>query len=793
MEDEVVKKPARPRRSKLKICLLLLCLFSLLGGFGGYVYLNRGLPDIRQIDSYQPSLTTRLYALDGREFAQFAVEKRILVPISAIPRALTDAIVSVEDASFYEHHGIDWQGILRAAIKNLKAGRFVEGGSTITQQLARALFLNPRKTIARKLREALLSLKIERSYSKENILELYLNQVYFGHGAYGVESAAHAYFDKSVSDLDLAECALIAGLPRAPNSYSPIRHPIKANQRKKHVLDRMLAEGRITQEEYQAAAEEKLRVRHNKGGKSAAPYFTEHIRRQLEQKYGSTALYRSGMKVYTTVNLRLQHLAQDALRWGIKELDRRQGYRIITEETVIPPKFIPPEDLASLEIGREYLGTVEVVTPAELTVRIGKCLGRLPKRQMNWLRSKPEAVFKPGDKVITKVLGLEKTAAQVLYTLALEQEPLAQGSIVVLDPATGYILAMVGGYDFETSKFNRAVQARRQPGSSFKPIIYTTALMQGLTLADIILDTAIIYKDEMMDEDWKPVNYYERFYGPTTLRRALEHSRNVVTVKLLERVGIENAIKTARLLGIKSLLVDDLSLALGSSGVTLLELTSAYGVFPNGGVRVPPISIRYVTDNEGNILEENCPSPKRVLDEKTAYLMTSLLQGVVEHGTGRRARQIGRPLAGKTGTTNKYIDAWFMGFSPQIVTGVWIGMDEHKSMGPVETGSRAACPVWVRFMKDALMNTPVQDFRPPPGIVRVSIDTESGLLATNECEKIIVEDFIEGTQPTQLCDRHQPTGDKFLKVDMDLSREEFELADAAVDQPETTEAVFSFD
>ncbi len=784
MVDKVSKTGWHKFLAKLRWVVLCLCLL-VLGTVGYTYYLIQGLPDIRQIDSYRPSLTTKLYSLNDRKFAQFAVEKRTLVPLNTIPPALKNAIVAVEDAHFYQHHGIDWLGIVRAATKNLKARRFVEGGSTITQQLARALFLTPQKAIVRKLREALLSLKIERQYSKANILELYLNQVYFGHGAYGVQAAAINYFGKPVSELDLAECALIAGLPKAPNTYSPIRHPIKAKLRRKHVLDRMLAEGYINKEQYQAAVAEKIHPR-PKGGKNAAPYFTEYIRQQLEQKYGSTALYRDGLKVYTTLDLRFQQLAQEALRWGIKEVDRRQGYRVVKEDTPIAPRLIPRDDLAVLKIGEQYLGRVQTVAPTGLMVKVGACQGKLPQKQMSWLKTKPEKLFKPGSKIIVKVLGLEKTGGQTIYKLALDQEPLCQGAMVVLDPGTGYMLALVGGYDFDVSKFNRAIQARRQPGSSFKPIIYTTALLQGMTLADIILDTAVIYKDEWMDEDWKPVNYYEKFYGPTTLRKALEHSRNVVTVKLLERVGIEKAIQTAHRLGIKSVLADDLSLALGSSGVTLLELTSAYGVFANGGLRAPPFSIRYVTDNQGNILEENIPKPKRVLDKVIAYLMTSLLQGVVEHGTGWRAKYIGRPLAGKTGTTNKYIDAWFMGFAPHLATGVWVGMDENKSLGPVETGSRAASPIWVRFMKEALIDAPIRSFIPPPKIVRVSVDTDSGMLATGECEKIMVEDFVAGTQPQKLCDRHQPTSDKFLMVDLDLARQAVSAADVAVSEPKPT-------
>ncbi len=773
MNMTMFKKNKKKRKLKTKIIYLLFGLFVVCVFIGaGYLnYLLKDLPDIKEIDNYSPSLTTKIYSRDDRLFAQFAVEKRTLVSLSYIPEALKSAIIAVEDSHFYEHHGIDFMGIMRAMLKNIKAGGFVEGGSTITQQLARVLFLNPRKTITRKLREALLALKIENNYSKGDILELYLNQVYLAHGAYGVEAAAHAYFDKSVKSLNLAECAMIAGLPKAPNNYSPIRHPERAKKRRKHVLDRMLIEGFINEKQHEQAINQEFVLKES-SGKNQAPYFTEYIRRQLEQKYGSTVLYRSGRKVYTTLDLRLQNFAQDAIAWGVEELDHRQGYRLIKENTKINPHFIADKSLDELKINDKYLASVENVTSDEIFLRVGNCFGRLPKENMNWLRSKPEVLFKTDDQILVKVLGIEYNGEQKKYLFSLYQTPKPQGAMVVLDPATGYILAMVGGYDFSTSKFNRAIQARRQPGSAFKPIIYTTSLLYGTTLADITLDTAVIYKDNSMDEEWKPVNYYERFYGPTTIRDALEHSRNVVTIKLLKKIGVKKVIKTARALGIKSPLVRDLSLALGSSGVNLLELTSVYGVFANDGLRKPPFSIRYVTDSKGKILEQNEKVEERVLDEKVAYLITSLLRGVVEHGTGRRAKQIGRELAGKTGTTNKYIDAWFMGYSPDIVAGVWVGMDNNTSMGHAETGSRAASPIWIRFMKEALMDKPIKDFVPPKGIIRASIDIASGLLATDKCKNIITEDFINGTQPHKLCDSHRPTIDKFLKVDLDLSEEE---------------------
>jgi len=789
----------RKRRKKLKkwVWVVVVCGLGLLFAAGGAVYLLQGMPSVSSIETYRPNLASKLYTVDGREFAQFAVERRTLVPLSSVPKKLIQAVVAVEDSHFYQHHGIDWSGILRAMIKNIRAGRIVQGGSTITQQLARALFLTPERTFIRKLREVLLAMLIERKYSKQEIMELYLNQIYFGHGAYGVEAAARTYFGKDVSQLKLVECAMLAGLPRAPNRYSPLRHPERAKARRRHVLKRMLEEGFITQTEYQAALKEELQLVESVNFESPAPYFTEYVRKYLERRYGSRSIYRDGLRIYTTLDLHLQELAHAALRKGIRELDKRRGFRPIDEHTQLSPDIVPEPDLGKLEEGALYLGRIEARTKDGLQVKVGACRGVVPRKYFAWVgKAATRKYLQPGARVVVQVLKApaQDDGEEVEYVFSLEQQPEVQGAIVVLDPTTGYILAMDGGYDFALSKFNRATQARRQPGSAFKPIIYAAALEAGYTLGDILLDAPIIYRDEEKADDWKPANYYQRFYGPTTLRKALEHSRNVVTVKLLDKIGIQRAIQMARKLGISTPLAEDLSLALGSSGVSLLELTSAYGVFANSGVRLPPIAVRYVADSEGRILEERKPQPEEVLDARIAYLMASLLQGVVEHGTGWRARRIGRPLAGKTGTTNHYIDAWFIGFTPDLAAGVWVGLDEQKTLGPVETGSRAASPIWVDFMEKALEERPIKDFSPPPGIVRVSIDAQSGMLATEKCQQTLMEDFIAGTQPTEWCDKHGVEKDKFFMVDMDLALRAEELGKDTEKQPaEPPEADWGFD
>ena len=633
------------------------------------------------------------------------------------------------------------------------------------------------KTLRRKAQEALLALRIERRYSKQDILTLYLNQVYLGQGAYGVQAAARTYFGKSVSELDLSECSFIAGLPRAPSYYNPYRRPEVVEKRRRHVLQRMLEEHYISREQFEQALANPPHFRERKVKNNLAPYFTEYVRRLLEDKYGSTRLYRDGLQVYTTLDLKLQQAAQQALAFGLEELDKRQGLRHLEDISQLPAKWRKIEPDAPLQVGRKVVGSISRIGKEGLEIRVGPHRGRLPAKQMAWAKIRdPARSFQPGEQLLLRVLrapGPEEDQ----YLFALEQYPQVQGAVVVLDPFNGHIKAMVGGYDFTMSKFNRAVQARRQPGSAFKPIIYAAALSEGkFTPASILLDAPIIYQDEEKAREWKPVNYHEKFVGPTTIRDALEHSRNVVTIKLLKKIGIPRAIQMARRLGITSELAPDLSLSLGSSSLSLLELTSAYGVFAAGGLRADPVAIRYIKDSDGKLLEENPPRRERVLSAPVSFLMTNLLRGVVEHGTGWRAKSLGRPVAGKTGTTNQYIDAWFIGFSPKLVAGVWTGFDEPRSMGRLETGSRAASPIWVRFMKQALKNSPPDDFPVPAGVVQLSIDAKSGMLATHECKHIIKEAFLAGSEPGSPCNQHRPQVQKFLQVDLAGESEHLEQA-----------------
>jgi penicillin-binding protein 1A len=766
---------------------LLILLIILLGSVTGFVIqIKKQLPDLSILREYEPSLITRIYSSNGESLAYFCLEKRILVPYSSLPLHLIQAIISVEDANFYKHHGLEFEGIIRATLRNLKHRGFVEGGSTITQQLTRSLMLHSEKTIIRKFKEALLALELEKVYSKEKIIEMYLNQIYLGKGSYGVESAARTFFGKHVENLDLSESALLAGMPKAPNHYDPYRNPKRALERRNYVLKRMLVEGFIDLNIYEKTIKIPLNLNRVEPKTVQAPYLVEYVRRYLEERYGAPTLYRGGLKVYTTLDLEAQKNAEETLRWGIENLDKRQGFRPLTEEESLQEKTT--KDLKGIlesfnETGElptdRFLGEIIEVSSAQAFIRLEDTyyIGILNMEDALWTKVESlDAILHSGDKIYIRILekikGPEEGPPIGHYRVTLGQKPEVQGAFVAIDPKTGYIKAMVGGYDFSTSKYNRSVQARRQPGSAFKPFIYQTALKQGYTLADIFIDSPIIYQDESQNKDWKPANYYQKFFGPTTLREALEKSRNVITIKVLKKMGIEETIETARQMGISSPLAPDLSLALGSSGISLLELTSAYGIFASGGIKTKPVAILRVEGPEGQILEEYEPQRERVLDEQTAYLMTQALMGVVDHGTGWRAKTLGRPVAGKTGTTNNYVDAWFIGYTTDIVIGVWTGFDEYRSLGDMETGSRAAAPIWVRFMKKYFVDQPIQAFPIPSGINFIPIDRKTGLLATKDCPTIFVEAFKEGSEPKSFCNSHQISHNHFVSIDMDLSKDD---------------------
>lgn len=754
---------------------------AVAGGIGWWL-LSRNLPDIAALRSYQPSLVTRVYADDNRQIGQFFVEKRVLTPLSKTPQGLIDAVIAVEDSRFYRHEGLDVLRIAKALFVDVISLELREGASTITQQLARSLFLTPEKSIKRKLKEILLALKIERMLSKDEILEMYLNQIYFGHGAYGVQAAARTYFAKDVDELALAEMAFLAGLPKAPTNYSPYFNPDRAKGRQGVVLRRMFDEGYLSEPEFREAYQEDLYFAKYQVQEEIAPYFLEYLRQQLTATYGEELVYKGGLNVYTTLNIEMQKAAVDAVRDGLRAIDKRQGYRgPLGRVTDAPAGDVRPavKSVSSLKVGDIVEGVVAKVSPQQAVVSVGETTGVLLLEDAVWARkrllppdfntaeTKPSAtltqIVTVGDRILVRIKRREPNGSVVV---SLEQDPVVEGALAALDPRTGGIKSMVGGYDFKRSEFNRALSARRQPGSAFKPIIYAAAINQGLTPSTILVDSPVIYDDPVLRKIWKPTNYEDRFYGPISMRDALTHSRNVATVKLLDQIGIPTAIDFARRLGIGSPLAKDLSLALGSSGVGLLELTSALGVFAAEGLRVEPVGLRSVTDHGGAVLAYYEPSPSPVISRETAYVITNMLEGVIQSGTGARARVLGRPLAGKTGTTNEFADAWFIGYAPNLAAGVWVGFDDRRSLGDREAGASVALPIWIAYMRTALAQLPVQAFSIPENIVFAKINPKTGLLAGPD-DPAHIEIFAKHTEPTAVA-RPSANIQQFRQIDRGL-------------------------
>ncbi len=759
---------------KAVFIFFVFILILLLGvTAGGYFALVRGVPRIEEIKDYKPPIGSKIYADDDTLIKELRMEKGIYVPIRKIPENLVKSVVAIEDARFWFHRGVDYVAILRAAFKDIRARGIKEGGSTITQQLAKVVFLSPERTIVRKLKEVTLAFRLEKNLTKEEILELYLNKIYFGHGAYGIEMAARKYFGKSVSDIDLAEAALLSGLIKAPNRYSPYNNLKKAKNRQYVVLRRMLEENYINKEQADEAYKQPLYLSSLRYGQESQNYFLEYVRKYLEDSYGVEKVYKGGLEVYTTLNRKIQRAAVKSLQEGLRNLDKRQGFRgplghkdIDVEKEIAEGKSFKKVVLRRGDIMR---ATVLKVSASQAMVKTQGILGRLFLSDTKWakkvidlngdvikkfIRLKLTDILKRGDIINVRA----KDVKGKVPIFLLEQEPLVQGAVVAIEPATGYIRAIVGGYDFSRSEFNRAVHARRQAGSAFKPIIYAAAMDYGFTPASIVVDEPVTYPSEIFG-DWEPVNYDEEYHGPTRLREALAYSRNIVTIKLLEELDIRRVIKFAEAVGIKGPFPHDLTFALGSLSVTPLELTSAFSVFAREGVRMEPIAVKYITDLNGNILESNRPAGVEAISPQTAFLITSMLEDVVKYGTGRRARALQRPVAGKTGTTNEYRDAWFIGYTPELATGVWVGFDDQRQLGDKETGSRAAAPIWVAFMKDALASLSpfgsqherreeIKPFHTPEGIVTAVIDPLTGLLASEESEKM-VEVFKEGTAPIE--------------------------------------------
>ncbi|MCP4114658.1 MAG: PBP1A family penicillin-binding protein [Desulfobacteraceae bacterium] len=741
-------------------------LLSMAGVAGLYFYISRDLPKIISLKDYTPPIVTSVFSDDGRKIGEFYKERRIVIPLSEMPDNLKNAFVSAEDSRFREHPGVDVVSIFRAFIKNLKAGAIVQGGSTITQQVTKSFFLTPARTYERKIKEAILAYRIDKTFTKDEILYLYLNQIYLGHGAYGVEAASENYFGKHAKEMNLAECSMLAGLPQAPSRYSPFRHADRARQRQIYVLNRMKEDGYITNLEATEAINTELDIKPRKNWFiERVPCYTEHVRRYVEEKYGKDVLYTQGLKIHTAVDIDLQKIARKAVVTGLRNMDRRQGYRgpvkqlaMLEVESFCSSVAAAMEDGVP-ETGTVYQGVVVDVTDEAAHVRVGNVRGVIPAKALKWARhpnpqvaywetrvKSPKKVLETGDVVL--VTEVEPEEGEEDLRFSLEQEPLAQAALLSIEAETGHVKAMIGGRDYRDSQFNRAIQSRRQAGSSFKPVIFAAALDKGYTAATMIIDSPVVFTDRERDFVWKPHNYKEKFYGPTLMRYALKKSRNVVTVKVLQDIGIDYVIDYARKLGIASHINRDLSISLGSSGVSLLEIVNVYAVFSNLGYRVEPVFITSIEDRNGNVIESSQLKREKIMDMSTAYIMTSMLESVVKSGTGWRARALGRPAAGKTGTTNNLNDAWFLGYTPRYTTGVWVGFDNERSLGKGETGSRSASPIWLDYMKGALEGRPVRTFNVPEGIVFAKIDAKTGLLPNEASEETLFECFKEGTVPT---------------------------------------------
>jgi len=739
---------------------LLFVAAALAGTASGVLFAySDDLPAISALDAYQPDTITRVLGRDSSVVGEFATERRVVLRYDEIPPVMRQAVLSAEDSGFFEHFGFSITGLVRAVVTNLIKMRKAGGASTLTQQLARKLFLTDEKTWERKVKELLLSVQIEKRYTKEEIFTLYCNQMYFGHGAYGVEAAAQLYFGKPVKELAVEDAAMIAGILQGNARQSPYVNMNAALRRRNYTLDRMAAEGYITAAEAAAASERPIVTRGDPAREASfAPYYLEEVRKHLEARYGAQQLYESGLTVSTPLDPRLQRIATRALDVGLRRVDkRRTGFRRAHQKGVATGPALATYRHERwnrpMAVGDIVPALVERVagSPGVATLRIGALRAELTRDSIQWTRrTQMSQVVAAGDLIDVELLTMATETATA--TVRLEQTPLLEGAVVAVENRTGHVLAMVGGFSFQRSKFNRATQALRQIGSTFKPILYTAAIDRGLTPATVLVDEPHAFDAGAGQPPYTPRNYDGKFDGPLTLRTALERSRNIPAVLVMEMLGPAQVAPYATRFGLPGTMPPYLSSALGAGESTLLALASAYSAFPNHGVRMEPTQVLSVADREGVLLEEHTPVARDALRADTAYVMTSLLRGVVQRGTAASAASLAWPLAGKTGTVNDYTDAWFMGFDPEITLGVWLGYDEKKPIGNGETGTTAALPIWIDIMKVYLEGRDREhppQFEAPGNIVFVPVDRATGEAVDAGTPQAITEAFISGTQPSR--------------------------------------------
>src|SRR6267378_2738725 len=698
---------------------LLVLVSALVGATTGLLLVyTTDLPQVDALEAYRPSSITELYDDHGHVIGSFALQRRVVAGYDDFPPVLRDALVSIEDKDFYRHSGINFWRIVGAAYRDIESAGKVQGASTLTMQLARNLFLSADRSFHRKVQETMLAIQIERRFTKPQIFTLYANQIFLGHGVYGFEAASEFYFSEPAKNLTLNQAALLAGVPKGPGIYSPVYHPDRAQKRRNLVINAMLEDGKITAAQAADARSATLILHLAHDSNSLAPYFVEEIRRYLESKYGSDQVHEGGLKVYTSLDVDLQKAANQAVLDGLAAYERRHGWKAHLENIVAQGLTIEKYSHPDWDDEPEISGYIHAVVTSSgtgiATLKIAHYAAALTQSDAAWTQQKLPNILKTGDICYVRILSLFANGAA---RVSLEQDSGAQGALVAIDNATGGIKAMVGGRDFNQSKFDRATQALRQVGSSFKPYVYTTLIDQGASPDDTILDEPVTF--ETPSGPYSPHNYDEKFEGIITLRRALAQSRNIPALKLANKVGIKSVIDYAERFGITSKLPPYLPVALGSAEITLIEQTSAYSVFPNDGVRITPRYITKVTDYEGRVLEEDFPEVKDAISSRTARIMTGMLHEVVMHGTAIAASKMPFPIAGKTGTTNDFTDAWFVGFSPSTTCGVWVGYDEKKSLGAKETGAHAALPIWMNFMIAAMSSKDMAgkdpgDFQPPP-------------------------------------------------------------------------------